>query len=119
MTATYRSDMKGVFENVLRNGRFRFKKIANKFKATIRINNLKTYFFISNNFQSNILNILAALSVMSIFFDISKLKRNIFIGFKIPNGRGDIAKIKIDNKIRSSEKNLFYTKSGSFQHFSM
>ena len=74
------------------------KKIANKFKATIRINNLKTYFFISNNFQSNILNILAALSVMSIFFDISKLKKNIFIGFKIPNGRGDIAKIKIDNK---------------------
>ncbi|MDC1079617.1 UDP-N-acetylmuramoyl-L-alanyl-D-glutamate--2,6-diaminopimelate ligase [Candidatus Pelagibacter sp.] len=74
------------------------KKITNKFKATIRINNLKTYFFISNNFQSNILNILAALSVMSIFFDISKLKKNIFIGFKIPNGRGDIAKIKIDNK---------------------
>ena len=74
------------------------KKIANKFKATIRINNLKTYFFISNNFQNNILNILAALSVMSIFLDISKLKKNIFIGFKIPNGRGDFAKIKIDNK---------------------
>ena len=66
------------------------KKIANKFKATIRINNLKTYFFISNNFQSNILNILAALAVMSIFIDISKLKKNIFIGFKTPNGRGDI-----------------------------
>ena len=76
----------------------RIKKIANKFKATIRINNLKTYFFISNNFQSNILNILAALTVMSIFLDISKLKKNIFIGFKIPNGRGDIAKIKINNK---------------------
>ena len=74
------------------------KKIANKFKATIRINNLKTYFFISNNFQSNILNILAALSVMSIFLDVFKLKKNIFISFKIPNGRGDIAKIKIDNK---------------------
>ena len=62
------------------------------------INNLKTYFFISNNFQNNILNILAALSVMSIFLDISKLKKNIFLSFKIPNGRGDIAKIKIDNK---------------------
>ena len=74
------------------------KKIANRFKAIIRINNLKTYFFISNNFQSNILNILAALSVMSIFLDIFKLKKNIFISFKIPNGRGDIAKIKIDNK---------------------
>jgi murE/murF fusion protein len=31
------------------------KKIANKFKATIRINNLKTYFFISNNFQKQYL----------------------------------------------------------------
>ena len=40
------------------------KKIANRFKALIRINNLKTYFFISNNFQSNILNILAALSCL-------------------------------------------------------
>ena len=35
---------------------------------------------------------------MSIFLDISKLKKNIFISFKIPNGRGDITKIKIDNK---------------------
>ena len=74
------------------------KKITNKFKAIIRVNNLKTYFFISNNFQNNILNILATLSVMSIFIDISKLKKNIFLSFKIPNGRGDIAKIKIDNK---------------------
>ncbi|MDA9933394.1 UDP-N-acetylmuramoyl-L-alanyl-D-glutamate--2,6-diaminopimelate ligase [Candidatus Pelagibacter sp.] len=74
------------------------KKIANRFKAIIRINNLKTYFFISNNFESNILNILAALSVMSIFLDIFKLTKNIFISFKIPNGRGDIAKIKINNK---------------------
>ena len=74
------------------------KKITNKFKATIRVNNLKTYFFISNNFQNNILNILAALAVMSIFIDISKLKKNIFMGFKTPDGRGDIAKIEINNK---------------------
>ena len=50
------------------------KKITNKFKATIRVNNLVTYFYISNNFQSNISNILASVAVMSIFFDISKLK---------------------------------------------
>jgi murE/murF fusion protein len=73
------------------------KKINNKFKATIRVNNLKTYFFISNNFQNNILNVLATLAVISIFTDISKLKKNIFIGFKIPEGRGDIAKIEINN----------------------
>jgi murE/murF fusion protein len=74
------------------------KKIANKFKASIRVNNLKTYFFISNSFQNNILNILAALAVMSIFIDVSKLKKNIFMGFKTPDGRGDIAKIEINNK---------------------
>jgi MurE/MurF fusion protein len=74
------------------------KKIANKFKATVRINNLKTYFFISNNFQNNILNILAALAVISVFLNITKLNKNIFMGFKTPNGRGDIAKIKINNK---------------------
>jgi len=74
------------------------KKIANKFKATIRVNNLKTYFFISNDFQNNILNILAALAVMNIFLDISRINKNIFMGFKTPNGRGDITKIKINNK---------------------
>jgi murE/murF fusion protein len=74
------------------------KKTSNKFKATIRINNFKTYFFISNDFQNNILNILAALAVMSIFLDISKLNKNIFMSFKTPNGRGDITKIKINKK---------------------
>ncbi|WP_023648047.1 UDP-N-acetylmuramoyl-L-alanyl-D-glutamate--2,6-diaminopimelate ligase [Candidatus Pelagibacter ubique] len=74
------------------------KKISNKFKVIIRINNLKTYFFISNDFQNNILNILATIAVMSIFFDISRLNKNIFMSFKIPNGRGDITKIKINKK---------------------
>ena len=62
------------------------------------INNLKRCFFISNDYQNNILNILAALTVMSIFFDISKINKNIFFNFKVPNGRGDISKIKIKNK---------------------
>ena len=74
------------------------KKISKKFKAIIEINNLKTYFFISNDFQNNILNILATLTIMSIFFDISKISKNIFINFKTPNGRGDISKIKVNNK---------------------
>ena len=69
-----------------------------KFKAKIRINNIKTYFFLSNNFQSNIFNVLATLTIMSIFLDVTKLRKNIFINFKIPAGRGDISKIKINNK---------------------
>jgi MurE/MurF fusion protein len=74
------------------------KKVSKKFKAIIKINNLKTYFLFSDNFQSNILNILAALTVMSIFLDISKISKNIFVNFKTPNGRGDISKIKVNKK---------------------
>ena len=74
------------------------KKFINKFKAIIKINNFKIHFFISNDFENNILNILATLSVMSIFFDISKINKNIFMNFKTPDGRGDITKIKVNNK---------------------
>jgi MurE/MurF fusion protein len=74
------------------------QKTGNKFKANIRINNLKSYFLISNNFQNNILNILSALSVMSIFFDISKISKNIFYNFETPKGRGDFSKIRVYNK---------------------
>ncbi len=74
------------------------KKKGKNFKANIRINNLKTYFFISNNFQSNIQNILSALAVMSILLDISKINKNIFVNFQTPKGRGDFSKIKVYNK---------------------
>ncbi len=74
------------------------EKIGKKFKANIKINNLKTCFLISNDFQNNILNILAALAIMSIFLDISKINKNIFINFETPKGRGDISKIKVNNK---------------------
>ena len=74
------------------------QKVGKKFRANIRIDNLKTHFFISNDYQNNILNILATLSIMSIFLNISKLNKNMFINFKAPNGRGDISKIKINNK---------------------
>ena len=74
------------------------KRFGKRFKAIIKINNLKTYFLISNNFQNHILNILASLTVMSIFLDVSKISKNIFINFKTPNGRGDISKIKVNNK---------------------
>ena len=74
------------------------KKIGKRFKAIIKINNFKTYFLIPNDFHNNILNILAALTVMSIFLDISKINKNMFVNFKAPYGRGDISKIKLNNK---------------------
>ena len=74
------------------------KKFKKRFKVTIKINHLKTYFLIPNDFENYIYNILAALAVMSIFLDISKINKNIFLNFKVPNGRGDISKIKINDK---------------------
>ena len=74
------------------------KKEGQYFKITIKTNNLKKYFLINNNFQSNSYNILAALAVMSINTNILELNKNIFLDFKIPKGRGDISKIRIDNK---------------------
>jgi len=74
------------------------KKIGVKFKANIKINNKRTYFYVPNDFKSNLLNILAAITVISIFFDISKIKKNIFSDFKAPAGRGDISKINLNKK---------------------
>jgi len=74
------------------------KRIGKKFKIIIKIDNLKSYFFISNNFQNNILNILATLTIMNIFMDTSKLDNNIFLNFKTPKGRGDFSQIKLENK---------------------
>ena len=74
------------------------KKVKSKFEINIIVNNKKKSFFISSNFDSNIQNLLAAVTVISIFKDISKLGKNIFFDFKIPEGRGDISKIKIKNK---------------------
>ena len=74
------------------------KKVDKRFKVIVKINNFKSYFLISNNFQNNILNILATLTIMSIFFDISKISKEMFANFKTPEGRGDISKIKINSK---------------------
>ena len=73
-------------------------KKEKKFKIFVKINNLKKHFIISNNFQNNIYNILAALAVMSINMDILKLKNDIFLNFKTPEGRGDFFKLKIKKK---------------------
>ena len=74
------------------------KRKEKLFALNVLIKNIKRYFLISNEFQSNIYNILATLAVMSIDFDINKIKENIFLNFKNPEGRGDFSKIKINQK---------------------
>ncbi len=74
------------------------KKIKSKFEISVTVDSKIKSFFISSNFESNIQNLLAAITIISIFKDIKKLHKNIFFDFKIPEGRGDISKIKIKNK---------------------
>jgi len=75
------------------------KKQGKNFKVEFQLNKSKRYFLLSNNFQNNIYNVLAAIAIMSIYINIFKLNKNIFINFKTPQGRGDFSKIKINKKI--------------------
>ena len=78
------------FRSILREG--------NKFKISITINNKKTFFYTSNNFENFIKNMLAVVTIISHFDDPFKLNKNIFRNFKTPDGRGDISKIRIKKK---------------------
>ena len=71
------------------------KNFGKKFKINVGLNNKKKDFTVSNDFQNNIYNILAALAVISIYKNIFKLNENIFFNFKIPGGRGDLSLIHI------------------------
>ncbi len=77
-------------KNINRNGKY--------FSIDIEYNKLKKSFLISNNFQSNIYNVLGAIAVISIYLNIFTLNKNIFLNFETPDGRGDISRIKIMNK---------------------
>ena len=74
------------------------KKEGKKYKVFIIKGNQKLCFYSSSNFENYIKNLLATLTVISIFKDINKLEKNIFYNYKLPNGRGDISKIKINKK---------------------
>ena len=76
----------------------RVSKLKNKYKIFVSINNKKRYFFVEYIFESFLKNILATLAVISIYTDIGKLEKNIFLNYKNPQGRGDISKIKIKKK---------------------
>ena len=70
----------------------------NDFKISVIINNKKTFFNLSSNFENFIKNLLAVITVISYFTDPFKLDKNIFRNFQTPEGRGDISKIKINKK---------------------
>ena len=55
-------------------------------------------FFIKENLKTYISNILGTIAVISNYTDIFNLNKNFFYNFKIPSGRGNFIKIKINNK---------------------
>jgi len=49
-------------------------------------------------FENDLKNLLATITIISIFKDIHKLDKNIFYDHKATNGRGDIVKVKLFKK---------------------
>ena len=75
------------------------KKINKQVKLYVEVNNKKIDFNISLSVLPYIENLLGVVSVISIFFDINKFKKNLFSNYNVPPGRGNIIKYRIKNKI--------------------
>jgi MurE/MurF fusion protein len=73
-------------------------KEKSKYKINININKKKKYFFFNSLFENDLKNLLATISIISIYKDINKIDKNIFNDYKVTNGRGDITKVKLFKK---------------------
>ncbi len=76
----------------------KIKKIKDKYELLININGLSVSFYSHNQNKSHLYNILATLASINLFVDIKNLKKDIFLNFETPNGRGDISKVKFKDK---------------------
>ena len=73
-------------------------KIQSRYKICVNVYKIKKNFYINSIFENDLKNLLAAISVISIFIDIEKLDQNIFYNHQKITGRGDIIKIKLFKK---------------------
>ena len=73
-------------------------KEKSKYKISININKIKKYFYSNSFFENDLKNLLATITIISIFKDIQKLDKDIFYDYKITAGRGDIVKVKLFKK---------------------
>ena len=73
-------------------------KIKNKYELSVNVNGAFFSFYSHNKNKNHLYNILATLASISNLIDIKNLKKNIFLSFKTPNGRGDISKVNFNNK---------------------
>jgi murE/murF fusion protein len=73
-------------------------KEKSKYKIFVNINKKQTYFYVRSIFENNLKNLLAAITIISIYKDTQKLDKNIFFDYEIAKGRGDITKVKFNKK---------------------
>ena len=76
----------------------KIKKIKNRYELLINVSGLFVSFYSKNKNESHLYNILATLASINFFTDIRKLRKDIFLKLKNPNGRGDISKVKLKDK---------------------
>ncbi len=88
----------GINNKFLSTKLIKIKKLNNKFKLFIKLENCLYSFYSKNNNKSNIYNILATLTLVNIYKDLNKINKNIFLYFKSPEGRGDFSKIRLNNR---------------------
>ena len=76
----------------------KIKKLKNKYELFISIGSISISFYSKNTNQNNLYNILATLASINLYINIKNLKKDIFLNFEVPNGRGDISKIRLKDK---------------------
>ena len=74
-------------------------KEKSKYKIFMNINKIKKYFYSNSFFENDLKNILATITIISIFKDVHKLDKNFFYDHKATPGRGDIVKVRLFKKL--------------------
>ena len=73
-------------------------KYKNDYLFKIKIKGISKTFLIPNDLSNYKDNILACLSIIINFFDIAKIRKDLFLGFHIPKSRGSIVNYKKGSK---------------------
>ena len=77
----------------------KIRKINNKYKIYCKVGSDVIFFYSNAGSNNHIQNLLATITTLSLFFNIKDISRNIFLDFSLPEGRGDISKLKFRNKV--------------------
>ena len=74
-------------------------KTKNKFKVYFKVGSQIEFYYSSSDSKNYIQNMLAAITTISLFYKLENISKNIFLSFKLPEGRGDFSKLKLRNKV--------------------